>query len=132
VFYFATPRIHAKRSGAFQRAAFDELAAFYLDRFHELCLWLEDGGQPVLVYLPSTVFITERPKGMTEYAMAKAAAELMADDLNRTLRHVRIVHTRLPRLATDQTALVTQLSVSDNVAALLAVLQVMQPKRPGA
>jgi hypothetical protein len=132
VFYFATPRIHAKRSAVFHRAAFDELAGFYLDRFQELCLWLEGGGQPVLVYLPSTVFITERPKGMTEYAMAKAAAELLADDLNRTLRYVRIVHTRLPRLATDQTALVTQLSVSDNVASLLGVLQAMQPERPGA
>ena len=70
-----------------------------LDRFHELCLWLDSADRPIRVYLPSTVFITERPKGMTEYAMAKAAAEVLADDLNRSLNNVRIVHTRLPRLA---------------------------------
>lgn len=126
MFYFASPRIQAKRAATFQRGAFDEFATFYLERFHELCLWLESGGQPVRVYLPSSSFVAERPRGLTEYAMAKAAAELLADDLNRSLRHVRIVHSRLPRLATDQTALVAQLSVADNVSALAAVLQAMQ------
>ena len=126
VFYFATPRIQAKRSQIFHRQAFDEFASFYLERFHELCLWLEGGGRPVRVYLPSTVFVTERPKGMTEYAMAKAAAELLAEDLNRTLRHVRIVHTRLPRLATDQTASITPLTTADNVSVLLDVMQAMR------
>ena len=126
VFYFATPRIQTKRSGVFHRGAFDEFAGFYLERFYELCLWLEGGGRPVRVYLPSTVFVTERPRGMTEYAMAKAAAELLADDLNRTLRHVRIVHTRLPRLATDQTASITPLATADNVGALLEVMQAMR------
>ena len=126
VFYFATPRIQAKRSQIFHRQAFDEFASFYLERFHELCLWLEGGGRPVRVYLPSTVFVSERPKGMTEYAMAKAAAELLAEDLNRTLRHVRIVHTRLPRLATDQTAAITPLTTADNVSVLFDVMQAMR------
>lgn len=125
VFYFATPRIHAKRAEVFQRRAFDEFVDFYLARFQELCLWLEGGGRPVRVYLPSTEFITQRPRGMTEYAMAKAAAEILAEDLNGRLRHVHIVHTRLPRLATDQTSLVPQLSVADNLAPLLDVLRAM-------
>jgi NAD(P)-dependent dehydrogenase (short-subunit alcohol dehydrogenase family) len=126
VFYFATPRIHAKRSRVFHREAFDEFTGFYLERFQEVCLWLEGGGRPARVYLPSTAFVTERPKGMTEYAMAKAAAELLADDLNRTLRHVRIVHTRLPRLATDQTASITPLTTADSVSVLLEVMQAMR------
>ena len=106
VYFFATTRIYAKRGEVFDRGAFDTFATTYLQRFHELCRWLDgaDAAHRATVYLPSTVFIQERPKGMTEYAMAKAAAEVLADDLNRTLRRVRIVHTRLPRLATDQTA----------------------------
>ncbi len=123
VFYFATPRIAGKRAQAFQRAAFDEFVSFYVERFQELCLWLESGGRPVVVYLPSTVFIDERPKGMTEYAMAKVAAELLADELNRTLRHVRVVHSRLPRMATDQTAAIQPLAVADTVQTLLGVLR---------
>jgi NAD(P)-dependent dehydrogenase (short-subunit alcohol dehydrogenase family) len=126
VYFFATPRIYAKRNETFNRTAFDEFASFYLQRFHELCLWLDSAARPARVYLPSTVFISERPKGMTEYAMAKAAAEVLADDLNRTLRHVRIVHTRLPRLATDQTASIMKVSVASSLDTLLEVVRAMR------
>jgi hypothetical protein len=112
----------------FDRTAFDTFVGFYLDRFHALCRWLESAGRevPVRVYLPSTVFIDERPKGMTEYAMAKAAAEVLADDLNRSLAHVRVLHTRLPRMATDQTASILAVAVASNVGALLPVLRTMR------
>lgn len=125
VYYFATPRIYAKRNELFHRAAFDEFVDFYLQRFYDLCQWLERGprSKPVKVYLPSTVFITERPKGMTEYAMVKAAAEVLADDLNRSLRNVVVVHSRLPRLATDQTASILQAPASSNLDAMLAVVR---------
>lgn len=129
VFYFATPRIFRKKVGLFDAAHFDDFCRFYLRHFEALCLWLESrlGDRPVIVYLPSTVFITERPKGMTEYAMAKAAAEVLADDLNRTLKRVRVVHTRLPRLATDQTTSILGLTMESNARTLLPVVrQVMQ------
>lgn len=125
VYYFATPRVFRRKAGLFDAAHFDEFCRFYLRHFEALCLWLESraGDRPVTVYLPSTVFITDRPKGMTEYAMAKAAAEVLADDLTRTLRHVRVVHTRLPRLATDQTTSILGLTVESNVQTLLPVLR---------
>lgn len=125
VFYFATPRIYNKRTGLFDRTVFDGFASFYLQRFHDLCLWLDsvDRERPAKVYLPSTVFITDRPKGMTEYAMAKAAAEVLADDLNASLRRVVVVHTRLPRLATDQTTSILNLTVQNNLEAMLAVVR---------
>ena len=127
VYFFATPRIYAKRNELFDRAAFDEFVGFYLQRFYELCRWLEgvEREKPLKVYLPSTVFITDRPKGMTEYAMAKAAAEVLADDLNRSLRNVAVVHSRLPRLATDQTASILKVSVASNLDAMLAVVRQM-------
>ena len=125
VFFFATPRIFRKKADAFDKALFAEFTQFYLERFAQLCGWLEarPGDRPVKVYLPSTVFITDRPKGMTEYAMAKAAAEVLADDLNRSLQRVRVVHTRLPRLATDQTASIMGMSVASNIDTLLPVVR---------
>jgi acyl dehydratase/NAD(P)-dependent dehydrogenase (short-subunit alcohol dehydrogenase family) len=125
VFYFATPRIFSKKLGVFDAAKFAEFSRFYLERFVQLCEWLErrtEDGQ-VTVYLPSTVFINERPKGMTEYAMAKVAAEVLADDINRHLRRVRVVHTRLPRLATDQTSSILGSKVESNVETLLPVIR---------
>lgn len=126
VFFFATPRIYTKRAGVFSRGAFDTFVSFYLERFHEVCEWLERAGHPTRVYVPSTVFINERPKNMTEYTMAKAAAELLADEVNRASRHVRVLHTRLPRLATDQTTSVQEIRVEDNLEAMLEVLKVMR------
>lgn len=125
VYFFATPRIFRKKAGTFDAAQFGEFTRFYLERFSQLCLWLESRPGPgrVQVYLPSTVFLTERPRGMTEYTMAKAAAEVLADDLNRSLRRVRVIHTRLPRLATDQTASILGVSAQSNVEALLPVVR---------
>lgn len=127
VYFFATPRIYAKRNELFDRSAFDEFVGFYLQRFYEMCRWLDgvDRAKPMKVYLPSTVFIADRPKGMTEYAMAKAAAEVLADDLNRSLRNVTVVHSRLPRLATDQTASIPNVPVASNLDAMLAVVRQM-------
>ena len=125
VYFFATPRIFRKKTGLFDRRLFDEFIAFYVDRFAELCKWLEDGaaGRRITVYLPSTVFIADRPKGMTEYAMAKAAAELLAEDLNRSLTNVSVVCSRLPRLATDQTASVTAPATEPNLDVLMKVVR---------
>ena len=127
VYFFSTPRIFAKHTELFDRRTFDEFVSLYLHRFYQLCTWLNQTERqtPVKVYLPSTVFITERPKGMTEYAMAKAAAEVLADDLNSSLANVKIIHTRLPRLATDQTSSILKLSVESNVDALLPVVRAM-------
>ncbi len=127
VYYFATPRIYAKRSALFDRAIFDEFVDFYLQRFYQLCQWLDGAPRSsrLKVYLPSTVFITDRPRGMTEYAMAKAAAEVLADDLNRSLKNVEVLHSRLPRLATDQTAGILALSAQSNLDTLLPIIRAM-------
>jgi NAD(P)-dependent dehydrogenase (short-subunit alcohol dehydrogenase family) len=128
VYFFATPRIYRKAASTFDRAAFDTFVDFYIDRFAAMCHALEQAAaeRPVRVYVPSTVFIEERPRGMTAYAMVKAAAEILADDLNRSLRRVRVCHSRLPRLATDQTAGVRGLSPEANVAVLLELVRSMR------
>lgn len=133
VYFFATPRIYRKKVGVFEASLFDEFSAFYIGRFHALCLALEAAvvGRKVRVYFPSTVFVSERPKGMTEYAMTKAAAEVLIDDLNRTLRHVEIVCTRLPRLETDQTNSVVRVKTTSNVDVLLPLVTDIE-RRPAS
>src|ERR1035441_1425967 len=61
--------------------------------------------QPRLsVFYPSSVAVTERPQGMTEYTMAKAAGEVLCADMNLSLAPMHVTVRRLPRLPTDQTA----------------------------
>lgn len=125
VWYFATPRIFRKKAGFFDAAALHELLTFYVLRFEALCQALEVAadGRPVRVFYPSTIFIEERPKGMTEYAMAKAAAEVLVADLARRLRQVKPVARRLPRMATDQTAGLFAAGAQSNAQVMLPVMR---------
>lgn len=130
VFFYATPRIFRKKAEHFDQDVFAEFCFFYIDRFFALCSYLENGVQNrrVLVYLPSTVAITDRPRGMAEYAMAKAAAEVLAEEINANFKSVSVVSTRLPRLNTDQTATIFAAAAESNVGTLLPLIRRMHAK----
>ena len=127
VYFFPTPRIFRKKTGLFDAPLFAEFVHFYIDKFFELCTLLEahPRTEKAKVFLPSTVFLTERPKGMTEYVMAKAAAEILVEDINRSFRNLTVVATRLPRLSTDQTASILKLATDSNVDTLLPLLRAL-------
>ncbi len=122
VYYFATGRIAGGGQG-FDRAAFDGFAAVYLDGFARLAAWLGAVGDPVRLLYPSSTYVTARPKGLGEYAMAKAAGEVLCMELARTWPNLSISAPRLPRMFTDQTASVPPLPAEDPVAVMRAILR---------
>jgi len=125
VYFFATPRIYRKKAGLFEPRLFREFLEFYIEGFYELCRYLEGRVQSrkIRVYLPSSVFVSERPDGLTEYAMAKAAAEVLVEDMNKHSRKLTVVATRLPRLNTDQTSSILRLPTESNLRALLPIIR---------
>ena len=127
IYLFATPRIYRKKAEVFVDALFDEFLESYVKSLYRLCQQIESIPlkRKIGIYVPSTVFIAERPDGLVEYAMAKAAAEVLIEDINRSFRRVSIMSTRLPRLSTDQTSSVLKLSTGDNLNALLPVVRAM-------
>ena len=131
VLYFATGRIFRRRAALFDAAAFEEFNTFYVRRFHELCVALEAFNRPLTVFYPSSVFVAERPRGMTEYAMSKAAAELLIDDWNKSSRCVTVLSSRLPRLSTDQTASALASDPMANIGVMLPLIRQMLPASVG-
>jgi hypothetical protein len=127
VYFFATPRIYRKKGIPFDSQLFREFVRFYVERFEELCAYLEGKvvNRRISVYFPSSVFVSERPVGLTEYSMAKAAAEVLVDDLNRRSKKLSILMSRLPRLRTDQTTSLLTLATGSNVEALLPIVRAM-------
>ena len=127
IYLFATPRIYRKKAEVFVGALFDEFLDAYVRSLYKLCQHIESLAleRKIGIYVPSTVFISERPDGLVEYAMAKAAAEVLIEDINRSFRRVSILSTRLPRLSTDQTSSVLKLSTGVNLTALLPVVRAM-------
>jgi hypothetical protein len=127
VYYYATCQIFRAKTRTFDAALLDRFMTFYAQGFHALCqaLW-DSGARGMACFYPSSTAVEERPKGMTEYAMAKAAGEILATDLHHLIPGYRSYQLRLPRLLTDQTAIVSPQSLPQAIDILLPVLRTMQ------
>lgn len=123
LFYFATPKIFDQSSEVFSAARHDAFCKIYLQGFHDLVMsLLKDRTLPLNVFYPSSVAVTERPKNMTEYAMAKAAGEILCRDLAKAHPLLDIGIHRLPRVMTDQTATVPPVAAPSALEAILPLL----------
>jgi acyl dehydratase len=104
IYYMASPAVLPHTKGGFERKLFETYRMFYVDGLHDLYATLRDmSKQRLAMFYPSTVFIKSRPHGYTEYAMAKAAGEILCEDIQAEDEDCLVFKARLPRLATDQT-----------------------------
>ncbi len=132
VYYFATERITGRALPGFSAPLFDRFCAVYVTAFHDLCLALSTGGERTLqVFYPSSVFVSDPNKGMAEYAMAKAAGEVLAADLNRFHPKLSIVVSRLPRVATDQTAGMIEVEMGSPAACMAPLIVAVEQRVDG-
>ncbi len=122
LYYFATPSIFRPQARVYQPERLQQFLTVYVDGFWTLVQATRQRNPAVSVYYPSSVFVSDRPQGMTEYSMAKAAGEVLCADINAQLAPTRVVMTRLPRLATDQTASVTAVETESAVEAMAQVI----------
>ena len=125
LFYFATSTISRPKEGVFDAELLQEFTQFYLRGFHDICNTLASKVPNLRVFYPSTVFIEERPAGMTEYAMVKSAGEQLCRDLNQYLPGIQVLAFRLPKLPTDQTAGVLPERDADALVQMLRVVRQM-------
>jgi NAD(P)-dependent dehydrogenase (short-subunit alcohol dehydrogenase family) len=125
-YYFATPTIFRHQLEIFSSERLKELLAFYVDGFWQLSEALRARRPNLSIFYPSSVFVTERPAGMTEYSIAKAAGELLCADINVSLAPLHVTVTRLPRLPTDQTASITAAETADPLETMLPIIREVQ------
>jgi len=125
-YYFATPAIFRAQSALVSRTRLDQLLDTYVDGFLDLAQTLRARRSDVSLFYPSSVFVTERPAGMIEYAMAKAAGETLCSEMNLRWAPLHVVVERLPRLLTDQTASVIGTRPASPVAHLLSLVRKVQ------
>ena len=78
-------------------------------------------------FYPSSVFVAgERARGMAEYAMAKAAGEVLCRELETVHESLHVTVERLPRLSTDQTASIVPLDTVSSLETMLPVVREVQ------
>jgi len=128
-YYFATPPIGRRKRGLFDPRRLQEFNAYYADGFFDLAQALLEccpGG--IDLFYPSSVYVEQRPAELTEYAMAKAAGEVLCTDL-AALPGLRLRMRRLPRLPTDQTSSIVPVQSADAVEVMLAAVRDMHTRR---
>jgi hypothetical protein len=79
--------------------------------------------EKLVVFYPSSVFVSECAPEFTAYAMAKAAGELLCTEMTRSWKGVKVLSSRLPRLPTDQTAGVAATNLQSPVEVMLPLLR---------
>ena len=128
LYHFASPRIYRQKTALFDPTLFAEFTQAYLTSFQDLCAVLQARSPTRMVaFYPSTVFVEPgRPPGMTEYAMVKAAGEVMADEMSKSEAFPLVVSHRLPRTLTDQTATLARVQTEDAFEVMLPVIRVVQ------
>jgi acyl dehydratase/NAD(P)-dependent dehydrogenase (short-subunit alcohol dehydrogenase family) len=132
VYYFATPTIYRRKAALFDSRRFAEFNAFYVTGFLDLVeACHQRRPQGMRVFYPSTVYLESRPAEMTEYAMSKAAGEVLCADMQTYLRGVRILARRLPRLATDQTSSLVPVRTADSLHVMLPIVREMHQSLQG-
>ncbi|MDF0489563.1 SDR family NAD(P)-dependent oxidoreductase [Sphingomonas sp. H39-1-10] len=125
LYYFATTKIFVRTEDAFDAEIFQRFCQVYVEGFSRICAYLSKRGRSVRVFYPSSVAVTDRPQAMTEYAMAKAAGEILCADIGRFVPHVDTMVRRLPRLLTDQTAGTPWIETPSGVDVILDVVREM-------
>lgn len=126
-YYYATGQIFRGKKAVFSPDIYAEFAKVYVEGFFDLCAALaERSMEGISVFYPSSVAVAERPREMTEYAAAKAAGEVLCEDMNRFMRGVRVVQKRLPRLPTDQTLSIIAVPSADPLEVLLPIVREVQ------
>jgi NAD(P)-dependent dehydrogenase (short-subunit alcohol dehydrogenase family) len=124
MYYFATPKIVLRPETRFSPDRFRRFAEVYVDGFYALCNELAVMRKsPLQAFYPSSVAIEQLPPNWAEYAMAKAAGEVLATDMTQSLSGVTVESVRLPRLPTDQTVSMIEQDVGSPAAAMLPIIE---------
>ncbi|WP_293682572.1 SDR family NAD(P)-dependent oxidoreductase [uncultured Phenylobacterium sp.] len=128
LYYYATGPIAVRRTKFLSADVLADFMRFYTTAFVDTCeaLVAHGDGARLRAFYPSSTAIYERPKGWAEYAMAKAAGEVLCREINMQRRDIEVIVERLPRLLTDQTAAVRPAGEEPALAVILPIVVRMQ------
>lgn len=108
IYYFASPRIAFRPGAAWDIALFERYCAFYVTglarSFSAVDAMFGTSRQPLTIFYPSSIFVSQPTAGAAEYAAAKAAGEALCRYLGAVRPGLNVKMPRLPRVLTDQTA----------------------------
>jgi NADP-dependent 3-hydroxy acid dehydrogenase YdfG len=130
LYFFASRSLTRRRAGFLNANDLDDLLRVHAMGFFETCdaLLNKAPTRALRAFYPSSSAVADASRGLTEYAMAKAAGEVLCENMNRFLIGADVVCRRLPRMLTDQTANVLRSESSPVLDVMLPIVSEMQLK----
>ncbi|MBS0331333.1 MAG: SDR family NAD(P)-dependent oxidoreductase, partial [Proteobacteria bacterium] len=128
LYYYATGPIAQRRSRLFSAEVLDDFLQFYATAFEQICELLATAppAARLRAFYPSSVAVDDAPKGWAQYAMAKAAGEILCRQIDRDMAGVEVQVLRLPRILTDQTATVRAAAAEPVLDVILPIVRKLQ------
>jgi acyl dehydratase/NAD(P)-dependent dehydrogenase (short-subunit alcohol dehydrogenase family) len=127
VYYFATPRIFRRRLEAYDKQDLRDFTAVFVDGFYETVRGVASmDPKPLTVFYPSSVAIEEPGSDLFEYGLAKLAGEQLCVRMEKKITGLKIVVSRLPRVATRQTETFLKVKAVTPEAIMLPIVRAVQ------
>ncbi|MEX2351333.1 MAG: MaoC/PaaZ C-terminal domain-containing protein [Balneolaceae bacterium] len=105
LYYYATPFIETSDTEELNERIYQKFASFYVTGFEKLMYCLDKHhALPEAVFYPSSVFVSEAPSNLKEYAKAKVEGEAACKKWEQQHSATKIYAPRIPKVDTDQTA----------------------------
>ena len=128
IYYLATPFITGNSKRPWDRGLFEQFCGYYVSGMINSVQRLGLAQGQLALCQPSTSFLDSPVSGFGEYMAAKAAGEGAGLALAARYPGLRYLCPRLPRVLTDQTNGLVQVSVEDPIPLLLPILDAMRPR----
>lgn len=121
IYYFATPKILSNNSNLDENLL-QKFISYYVIGLDKILVNLKSEIKP-LIFVPSTVYLDEKPTNLSEYVIAKSASEMFLKLLEK--KGYKIYNPRFPKVSTEQTMSLFKQKTVEPEEVLLKELQSM-------
>lgn len=121
IYYFATPKILSNNSNLDENLL-QKFISYYVIGLDKILVNLKSEIKP-LIFVPSTVYLDEKPTNLSEYIIAKSASEMFLKLLEK--KGYKIYNPRFPKVSTEQTMSLFKQKTVEPEEVLLKELQSM-------
>ena len=123
IFYFPTPKIAQNKTNTFDQDLYMNYFKVYVTNFILLYNKISElFSEKIIIFYPSTIFITDETENYTEYILAKMAAEYQIKNLNKKSNNIEVLVSRLPKIKSDQTISLFETNAIPAFNAILPIL----------
>jgi MaoC like domain len=125
IHYYASPSTAGRVRQKYSQLRFENFSHYFVRGFRDLILAADQAGWTFTAHYPSSVDLDAPRLAWKEFAHAKAAGEALCAELNRSLPRNKLVISRLPPLATDQSVSLVRTPSGDSIGVLLPIIREM-------